>query len=423
MEINKNTNRIIQIFAVNVFFLFALLSALIVYFYYYNDDSSYSFTAEEQDYIKKYDGKIRIGADPLFAPVDYIEDGVQRGLAEDVFRAVEQKTGILFIRVNPANWADLLSQAKNGKIDIVKCATWTPERNQYLTFTKSYFDLPAIIVIRNDTPDNKTIKDLRGKIVAMTKDYSYYEYLMREEPKIKMIGTTGDLEALRLVSYGTVDAAISSMPIATYYIEKEKLTGLKFGGETGYVYKLGIASRKDDPILASILNKSVLSMNKTEINKITNKWIKFEYNKIWNNRSFWIFMFLMTSVISMVIVFVVLWNKSLRYQVKVRTRELSGYKVHLEEMVEQRTAELTKINAELAAKNIELNKALSQVRTLGGMIPICSICKKIRDDHGYWEQIEEFIRNNSDAEFSHGICPECARKNYGSMLPESDLDD
>jgi PAS domain S-box-containing protein len=60
----------------------------------------------------------------------------------------------------------------------------------------------------------------------------------------------------------------------------------------------------------------------------------------------------------------------------------------------------------------ELQEALAKVRTLSGMLPICSKCKKIRDDKGYWNQIEIYIRERSEAEFSHGICPECAKLLY-----------
>jgi two-component system, OmpR family, response regulator VanR len=60
----------------------------------------------------------------------------------------------------------------------------------------------------------------------------------------------------------------------------------------------------------------------------------------------------------------------------------------------------------------ELQDALAQVKKLSGMLPICMACKKIRDDRGYWQQIEAYIRDRSEAQFSHGICPECARKLY-----------
>jgi DNA-binding NarL/FixJ family response regulator len=70
------------------------------------------------------------------------------------------------------------------------------------------------------------------------------------------------------------------------------------------------------------------------------------------------------------------------------------------------------LNAELEARNAELQEALDKVKLLSGLLPICSHCKKIRDDEGYWQQVEVYIRNHSEAEFSHGICPDCMRSFY-----------
>ncbi len=61
----------------------------------------------------------------------------------------------------------------------------------------------------------------------------------------------------------------------------------------------------------------------------------------------------------------------------------------------------------------ELKEALANVKTLRGLIPICASCKKIRDDKGYWSQVEVYVRDRSEAEFSHGICPDCMKKLYG----------
>ena len=58
----------------------------------------------------------------------------------------------------------------------------------------------------------------------------------------------------------------------------------------------------------------------------------------------------------------------------------------------------------------QLEEALSKVKTLSGLLPICSACKKIRDDQGYWSQVEGYIQEHTDARFTHSYCPECARK-------------
>ncbi len=63
----------------------------------------------------------------------------------------------------------------------------------------------------------------------------------------------------------------------------------------------------------------------------------------------------------------------------------------------------------------ELQEALNKVKTLSGLLPICASCKKVRDDSGYWNQIEVYIRDHSEADFSHSICPDCAKELYPDL--------
>lgn len=68
----------------------------------------------------------------------------------------------------------------------------------------------------------------------------------------------------------------------------------------------------------------------------------------------------------------------------------------------------------------QLQHALAEVTTLSGLLPICSSCKKIRDDEGYWNQIETYIQRHSGAQFSHGICPDCAQRLYPEIYEKRD---
>ena len=63
----------------------------------------------------------------------------------------------------------------------------------------------------------------------------------------------------------------------------------------------------------------------------------------------------------------------------------------------------------------ELQRALAMIKTLRGMLPICAACKKIRNDSGYWEEVELYVKKHSDAEFTHGICPDCEQRLYGDL--------
>jgi methyl-accepting chemotaxis protein len=105
---------------------------------------------------------------------------------------------------------------------------------------------------------------------------------------------------------------------------------------------------------------------------------------------------------------------NLEQQVEKRTTELQAANTSLtEEVQERRLVELER--EKLIA---ELKTALAEVKTLSGLLPICCSCKKVRDDGGYWRQIEFYISERSNAEFSHGICPDCAKKLYPDYCDE-----
>ena len=85
--------------------------------------------------------------------------------------------------------------------------------------------------------------------------------------------------------------------------------------------------------------------------------------------------------------------------------------------------ERRRIETEHEALIGELQHALAEVKRLGGLLPICASCKKIRTDEGYWEQVEVYIAERSDAQFSHGYCPDCARKLFPEYYTDEDLSD
>lgn len=84
---------------------------------------------------------------------------------------------------------------------------------------------------------------------------------------------------------------------------------------------------------------------------------------------------------------------------------------------------LVEARVALSARIKELEQALEHIKTLQGILPICSYCKKIRDDKGYWDQVEIYIGKHSDAMFSHSICPECMKKFYPELCEEKNNDD
>jgi len=104
-------------------------------------------------------------------------------------------------------------------------------------------------------------------------------------------------------------------------------------------------------------------------------------------------------------------------RLQLSSRELEG-------KIEQLNNEIDaheRVEAEKEELIKELQQALAEIKTLKGIVPICASCKKIRDDKGFWNQLEAYIRDHSEAEFSHSICPECARKLYPDINFPEDL--
>jgi len=96
--------------------------------------------------------------------------------------------------------------------------------------------------------------------------------------------------------------------------------------------------------------------------------------------------------------------------------KIAELQVQFETEKKEKEAEIYRLkNVELSSMNDQLRDALTHVKRLQGMLPICSNCKKVRDDSGYWQQIESYISDHSDATITHGICPECFIVLYGKV--------
>jgi hypothetical protein len=110
--------------------------------------------------------------------------------------------------------------------------------------------------------------------------------------------------------------------------------------------------------------------------------------------------------------------RRLRVRLEVQSEGLRRINEQLRiELEERKRAEKA-----LSDKNDDLAAALSSVKSLSGLLPICAACKKIRDDQGYWSQVECYVEEHSEATFTHGMCPECVKKWYPDLdgtVPES----
>jgi hypothetical protein len=109
-------------------------------------------------------------------------------------------------------------------------------------------------------------------------------------------------------------------------------------------------------------------------------------------------------------------------QVVEQMAVLNNELIALQRELDKKNHQLQLTQQELAQKVVDLELALTQVKRLEGIIPICMFCKKIRDSEEMWHNLERYISDHSDAEFSHGMCPECFEENYGDCAKKPQKD-
>jgi hypothetical protein len=133
--------------------------------------------------------------------------------------------------------------------------------------------------------------------------------------------------------------------------------------------------------------------------------------------------FLYFSTISIVFILLIVIVHTFIEEIDSRQMRLEQFAKDLSKVNDELMSEIEErkqVEAALTEERNRLQKALDEIRTLSGMLPICSSCKKIRDDKGYWSQIESYIMAHSEAQFSHSICPKCAKALYSGYIKKDD---
>ncbi|PWQ95853.1 EAL domain-containing protein [Leucothrix arctica] len=217
---------------------------------------------------------IRLGIDRAFPPFGTItEDNEYVGFTADWMRLVSEKLGIEFEIFKDSTWNETLSLAKSGKIDMIAGLVNTQERQAYLEFSKSYIETPTVIF--NDGLKNGyigTIKNLKGKTVAVEQGSFASDMLSKEYPDINQLQVKNTGIALSIVATNKADAYIGNAVTASYLIKKMGFHNLFYSGDTPYSSNHSIGVIKHNPLLASIMNKTLASINQKARDKIATKW-------------------------------------------------------------------------------------------------------------------------------------------------------
>lgn len=214
-----------------------------------------------------------LAGDKDWAPFEF-EDaaGNHVGIAADILDIVRERTGLNIV-VRPDVWADVLKQAKARQVDGVSAIVPTEERSEYLSFTDPFANVPMGIFVRDTEDTVLSIDDLVGRSVALTEGSYIQEWLKKSYPNIKIIGVESNTAAVEQVSYGNADAYIGNLAVARYISQQKLLTNLKVVARiNSQTTRVAIGIDKNQPVLLSIVQKSLDSINQESYDKILQRW-------------------------------------------------------------------------------------------------------------------------------------------------------
>ncbi len=271
---------------------------------------------EERRWLAKHP-VIRVGVDPDWYPLEFVDDqGRHAGISADYLALLESLLGVRFEVTTDLSWTEVMRKIKARELDMLAMAAQTPERSQYLNFTRPYIRSPMVIVTRLDVDYLPDPSWLRGQTVAVVGGYASYEWLRHSYPEldVQVVDTTS--EGLEQVATGHSFALVDNLASVSFLIRERGLSNLKVSGQLPMAFDLALASRNDWPLLQGILEKALDAIPQAEKDTIYHRWIHLRYDIQIDYQ--WLWKVLVGA--GLLLFAILLWNYSLQRQISKRRR-------------------------------------------------------------------------------------------------------
>jgi len=233
-----------------------------------------SFTDEELRYLEQ-NPVITMASDKDWGPIEFFESETGfSGMSADYFNLFEKKLGVKFKAVSAGSWASATRLVQQGKLDLYSCAVATPERQRYMNFTKPYMSFPMALAANEKASFVDNFSQLKGKKIAVVKDYWSHEFMMDNYPDINLMVVDSVADGLYAVIDGRADGYLGNLAVINYTIRKHGIQGTRIVGQFQQRFELSIGVQKDNPILFSIMQKVLASVSEKERDAIFDHWVR-----------------------------------------------------------------------------------------------------------------------------------------------------
>ncbi len=227
---------------------------------------------EEQAFLREHPVWRMVGSSS--PPFQWMDDkGQFQGIGADYRAILEKRLGVRLEPMPANSWAESLEQLRRRECDISLLTAQTPERDEFLLFTKPLLELPPAIITRTDSKTVKDFTDLRGRRVAVARGWPIHERLAQDHPEIVLLPRDDVGSAITAVSLGDAEAYVGDLASATHAIDRLGVRNLKVAADSPYSFPFRIAVRKDWPTVVALLDKAIATITADEHEAIRRKWI------------------------------------------------------------------------------------------------------------------------------------------------------
>jgi len=253
-----------------------------------------TLTKKELAYIHKKK-VITMCIDPNWEPIEFADTSkeyITKGISTDTMNVIGDDLNITFKGIQTKSWTESQEYLKEKKCDILPAAVKTKKREAFARFTYPYLDYKLAIITKADQGFVSNLMDIIDKPIARKKGSALITQLQNLYPAVNIVEAGGTLESFKMVENGEAYATISTLPVASHYINKYNLKEIGIAGYTNMRLRLSIAVRDDDPILLSILNKALATIPLEQHKLIYDKWVGRQVSEPFN---YWYLLYILAS--------------------------------------------------------------------------------------------------------------------------------
>jgi ABC-type amino acid transport substrate-binding protein len=215
---------------------------------------------------------IRFAPEAAYGPFVFVRpDGAVAGLSVDLLAALANQVGMHFSTLAAQPLSQILDDVQAHRADLVSSLRPTPQRSVFLRFTQPYIEVPAVLAVRKD--QRTPLKALSGRPVGVGQGYAVEAFVRQRHPAVAWVPFADDEAALRALAAGALDATVLDVASLAHATQQLGIDSIVVSESVAFKYPLSFAVREDWPDLVNILDDGLVSLKRSERDRIIERWL------------------------------------------------------------------------------------------------------------------------------------------------------